>query len=48
MAHPRDSAFDVFYSQRKKDLQRIAHHTYGEYEFSDVKTEARLVICSAS
>jgi hypothetical protein len=43
MAHSQDSAFDVFCNQRKKDLQRISRHTCGEYEFSDVKTEAWLM-----
>jgi hypothetical protein len=43
MAHSQDSAFDTFCTQRKRDIQRIARHTCGEYEFSDVKAEAWLM-----
>jgi hypothetical protein len=43
MAGPEDAAFEQFALQRKKDLQRIARHTRGEYQFSDVVNEAWVV-----
>jgi hypothetical protein len=35
--------FDEFVVQRRKNLARIARHTFGEYEFSDVAGEAYLM-----
>jgi hypothetical protein len=32
--------FDYFVRERQSDLKRIAHHTRGEYQFDDVKSEA--------
>jgi hypothetical protein len=43
MAGPEDAVFEQFARQRKKDLQRIARHTRGEYQFSDVVNEAWVV-----
>lgn len=35
-----DNAFERFVVQRKKDLQRIARHTGGEHQLTDVLHEA--------
>ena len=43
MAGPEDAVLEQFAKQRKKDLQRIARHTRGEYQFSDVVNEAWVV-----
>ncbi|MDB5817810.1 MAG: hypothetical protein JWQ11_1450, partial [Rhizobacter sp.] len=43
MAEKNDAAFDRFVAARKKDLKRIASHTRGENEFSDVVSEAWLL-----
>jgi hypothetical protein len=40
-----EQAFERFVADRKKDLQRIARHTRGELEFSDVVSEAWLMAC---
>lgn len=45
MAYPQDPSFEQFVAQRKKDLQRIARHTQGEHQLSDVINEAWLVAC---
>lgn len=39
----QQAAFDRFVARRKKDLRRIASHTRGEHEFSDVVSEAWLL-----
>ncbi|MGN6704017.1 MAG: hypothetical protein ACTHKB_13780 [Burkholderiaceae bacterium] len=41
--NPRQTPFDTFCSQRKKDLQRITRHSHGEHELSDVRAEAWLM-----
>ena len=35
-----DSDFDYFVHERQSDLKRIARHTRGEYQLSDVTSEA--------
>lgn len=44
MADKHETAFQKFLIDRKKDLQRIARHTRGEYEPADVQNEAWLMI----
>jgi hypothetical protein len=43
MAHLQDQAFERFVTERKKDLQRIAHHTRGEHQLPDVINEAWVI-----
>jgi hypothetical protein len=38
-----DAAFEQFVIHKKKDLLRIARHTQGEYQYSDVMAEAWLL-----
>lgn len=45
MVDSQDPAFERFVTQRKKDLQRIARHTRGEYQLPDVINEAWLLAC---
>ena len=45
MANLQNPSFEQFVAQRKKDLQRIARHTQGEHQLSDVINEAWLVAC---
>ncbi|OJY15481.1 MAG: hypothetical protein BGO99_07935 [Nitrosospira sp. 56-18] len=33
-------AFEQFITERKRDLQRIASHTRGKYQVSDIQNEA--------
>lgn len=41
----RDPAFEQFVAQRNKDLRRISSRTQGEYELSDVISEAWVMAC---
>ncbi len=45
MVHQQDPTFERFVTQRKKDLQRIARHTRGEHQLSDVINEAWVTAC---
>lgn len=36
-------AFEQFITKRKRDLQRIASHTRGEYQVSDIQNEAWII-----
>ncbi len=45
MAHPQDSVFERFVTQRKKNLQRIARHARAKHQLPDVINEAWVVAC---